>query len=377
MCGAPLAGFIEVERSRTARIATRHARPGRRVAIRIAQLAPTYERVPPSGYGGTELIVHLLTEELVRRGHDVTLFATGDSITRARLASVTGGPNRYGEPGGLRHPEHVHLANAQACFRAAAEGAFDLVHNHAGIEGMVLAATAATPVLTTNHLAYEPATASVWDAYPWWHHAASAASAATYPARGALAPVHHGIDVASHQFGEHGEGFLLFLGRMAPEKGAAEAIETAVRTGRQLVMVGKADPADAAYMARIQERIDGDRIRFIGEAGESGKRGLLAGADALLFPIAWDEPFGLVVVEALASGTPVIAFRRASVPELIDDGETGFIVDDVDAMVAAVDRLGLLSRRRCRSVAETRFTVDRMVDAYEAHYAEVISGRPR
>jgi glycosyltransferase involved in cell wall biosynthesis len=345
--------------------------------MRIAQLAPTYERVPPGGYGGTELVVHLLTEDLVRRGHVVTLFASGDSRTSAALASVTPAAHRYGGASRLRHPEHVHLANAQACFRAAADGAFDLVHNHAGIEGMVLAAWSATPVLTTNHGAYEPATAPVWEAYPWWHNSVSAASATTFPVRGALPPIHHGIAVADHPFRADSDGYLLFLGRLSPEKGAAEAVEAARRADRPILVVGKTDPADEEYAARLREQADGDRVRLIGEAGEHGKRGLLAGADAMLFPISWEEPFGLVVIEALASGTPVIGFRRASVPELIDDGETGFIVDDVDGMVRAIDRLPAISRRHCREVAERRFTVERMADAYDAHYEAAVSDRPR
>jgi glycosyltransferase involved in cell wall biosynthesis len=344
--------------------------------VRIGQLAPTYERVPPTAYGGTELVVHLLTEELVRRGHDVTLFATADSATSARLAGVAAGPHRYGDPNGIRHPEHVHLANVQAAFRAAAAGAFDVVHNHAGIEGMVLAATSDTPVLTTTHNAYEQATASVWAAYPWRHHAVSSASARTYPIRGALPPIHHGIDVASHPFSPRGDGYLLFLGRLAPEKGAAEAVEAAMRTGRRLVVAGKVDAKDQAYAAGVRARIDDDAIRFVGEAGEADKRRLLAGADALLFPIAWDEPFGLVMVEALACGTPVLAFRRGSAPEVVDDGETGFVVDDVEGLADAIGRLDGIDRRRCREVAERRFTVERMADEYEDHYATVVAGGP-
>ena len=167
--------------------------------MRIAQLAPTYERVPPRTYGGTELIVHLLTEELVARGHDVTLFASGDSLTARHPAQRDGRADalrRGGRGGGSTHAEYLQLANAQAAFRAAADGAFDLVHNHAGIEGMVLAATSRTPVISTMHNPFAPQTQPIWDAYPWFHHAVSAASAATFPARGALPPIHHGIDVA-------------------------------------------------------------------------------------------------------------------------------------------------------------------------------------
>ena len=342
--------------------------------MRIAQLAPTYERVPPAAYGGTEHIVHLVTEELVRRGHDVTLFASGDSETAARLRSVTPQPVRYGDMSdGLRHAEYLQLANVQACFIEAATGAFDIVHNHAGVEGLALAATSRTPVLTTNHNPFTPQIQSIWDAYPWAHHALSRASAATFPSRGALPPIHHGIDVASYPVGEHPEGYLLFLGRFSPEKGAARAIAAAQGAERRLILAGKVDAADNAhFVAEIEPHLDGAKIRYVGEADQAMKRKLLAGADAVLFPIDWDEPFGLVMVESLASGTPVIGLHRASVPEVIEDGVTGFVVADVEAMVAAIGRIGEIDRRVCRQRAEVRFTVGRMVDDYERHYETVL-----
>ena len=341
--------------------------------MRIAQLAPTYERVPPAAYGGTELIVHLLTEELVRRGHEVTLFASGDSQTTARLRSVTPAPFRYGDMvDGLRHAEYLQLANAQQAFLEAADGAFDIVHSHAGIEGLVLAASSRTPVLMTNHNPFVPMTQPIWDAYPWAHHAVTAASALTFPRRGALPPIHHGIDVASFSFGPQAEGYLLFLGRFTPDKGAGRAIEAAHLTGRPLVLAGKVDAVDTDYFSHeIAPAIDGDRIRYVGEAAADDKRRLLAGADALLFPIEWDEPFGLVMIEALASGTPVVGFRRASVPEVVDDGLTGFVVDDVAGMATAIDRLTEIDRHACRREAERRFSVERMVDDYVGHYALV------
>jgi glycosyltransferase involved in cell wall biosynthesis len=342
--------------------------------MRIAQLAPTYERVPPAAYGGTEHIVHLLTEELVRRGHEVTLFASGDSETSARLRSVTPQPVRYGDwSDGLRHAEYLQLANAQACFLEASAGAFDIVHNHAGVEGLVLGASSRTPVLTTNHNAFIAQIQPVWDAYSWTHHALSRASAATFPSRGALPPIHHGIDVDSFTFGERPEGYLLFLGRFSPEKGAARAIAAARAAGRRLVLAGKVDSADTEHFAaEIEPHIDDDQIRYVGEADYSAKRQLLARADGLLFPIEWDEPFGLVMIEALASGTPVIGLRRASVPEVVEDGITGFVVDDLTSMVAAIGRLGEIDRRVCRQRAERRFNVGRMVDDYEGHYETVL-----
>jgi glycosyltransferase involved in cell wall biosynthesis len=344
--------------------------------LRIAQLAPTYERVPPATYGGTELVVGLITEELVRRGHQVTLYASGDSETAAELRSVTSRAVRYGEVvDGVRHAEYFQLVNAQTCFIDAARGEFDIVHNHAGIEGLALGASSPTPVLTTNHNPYVPMTKPVWDAYPWAHNSLSAASAATFPDAGAVAPIHHGIDVATFPFAERPAGDLLFLGRFSPEKGAVRAIEAARRAGRRLVLAGKVDAVDAPHFAEVIEpQIDGDQIRYVGEADAAEKRQLLADARALLFPIEWDEPFGLVMVEAMACGTPVLGFRRASVPEVVEPGLTGFVVDDIDGLVRAIDHADGIDRRACRRRAEQRFGVGRMVDDYERTYAEVIDG---
>ncbi|HET9615506.1 MAG TPA: glycosyltransferase, partial [Candidatus Limnocylindrales bacterium] len=307
--------------------------------------------------------------------------ASGDSRTLARLRSVTPEPVRYGRttPDGLAHAEYLQLANAQACFLAAREGQFDLIHNHAGIEGMVLAASSETPVISTMHNPFVPRTQPIWDAYPWYHHAVSAASAATFPARGALPPILHGIDVSAfvpdvrpHDVND-ADGYLCFLGRFTPAKGADRAIQAALLAGRRLVLAGKIDPADTAHVrAAVEPWLDGDQIRTVGEVGGETKRALLANADALLFPIEWQEPFGLVMVEALATGTPVIGFRRASVPEVIRDGVTGFVVDDVDEMAAAIGRLGEIDRATCRREAETRFSVRRMVDDVEAMYRDVL-----
>jgi glycosyltransferase involved in cell wall biosynthesis len=349
--------------------------------MRIAQLAPTYERVPPRGYGGIELIVHLVTEELVRRGHDVTLYATGDSETSARLSSVIPWPYRYGaDDQGVRHAEYPHLANVQAAFADAAEGRYDLIHNHAGLEGVVLAAWSDTPVLTTTHGAWTPEALATWDRYPWRHHQVSANQAATYPAHGRLAPVHHGIDLSRFRpriSRSSAESPLVFLGRFAPAKGPEVAIDVARRTRRPLLMAGKVDGGDREWFERdVAPLVDGERIRIVGEVGRAGKAELLACAAALLFPIVWDEPFGLVVVEALASGTPVVAFRRGSVPELIDDGVTGFLVDDADAMADAVGRVDRLDRAACRVTAERRFSVERMVDDLLSRYEETIALGP-
>jgi glycosyltransferase involved in cell wall biosynthesis len=228
------------------------------------------------------------------------------------------------------------------------------------------------------HNPFTPVTQPIWDAYPWFHHAVSAASAATFPSRGALPPIHHGIDVESFPFEPHpSEGYLLFLGRFSRAKGADRAIEAARRAGRRLVLAGKIDTVDAAFVgAEIEPSFDDDQVRYVGEVDGDAKRELLAGADALLFPIEWDEPFGLVMVEALSTGTPVIGYRRASVPEVVEDGRTGFVVDGLDGMVEAIGRVASIDRRACRAAAETRFSVERMVDDVEAMYRTVLGSIP-
>ena len=357
--------------------------------MRIAQLAPLYEPVPPEGYGGTELAVHQITEELVRRGHEVTLFASGDSQTSARLvASIpfalwsAEGRRRWPTPAAAQVEEERHV---EACLARAAE--FEIVHNHAGLEGMEAAARSPVPVVTTHHLAFEPGQRPVFDRYPWAHHALSAAAARTFPTRGQLPPIHHGIDIASYPFNQRSDGYLLFLGRIVPEKGVEYAIEIARRAKRELVIAGVVQEKAAEYGERMVAMADGRQIRYVGEAGPAEKRRLLGGADALLFPIVWDEPFGLVVIEAFASGTPVLAFAAGSAPELIEPGQTGYLADPgpdplapgggVDRLASAVALVGGLSRRRCRDEAERRFTVERMVDDYERTYEAVLSGARR
>jgi glycosyltransferase involved in cell wall biosynthesis len=348
--------------------------------MRIAQLAPIYERVPPATYGGTELVVSLLTEALVRRGHEVSLFATGDSITRARLVALSPEPLRYGIPGRIRHPEWIQLATAQACFRAAEAGQFDIVHNHTAVEGVVLAAASRTPVVTTNHMTYEPMTRPIWSAYPWLHHGVSGAHGATYPDRGRLPAIHHGLDVANVPFGERPEGYLLFLGRFSPEKGPDVAARVAQGSGLLLLKAGKVDTVDQVFFGEhVAPYVDGDRVQVIGEVDADQKRRLMAGADALLFPIRWDEPFGLVMIEALATGTPVVAFGRGSVPEIVEDGRTGFVLPDgdIEGLEAALGRIHSIDRAACRRSAEERFGLERMVDDYERMFQDVIDATRR
>jgi hypothetical protein len=280
---------------------------------------------------------------------------------------------RYGEiVDGVRHAEYFQLVNAQACFIDAEDGEFDIVHNHAGIEGLVLGATSSTPVLTTNHNPYLPATRPAWDAYPWAHNSLSASSAATFPSEGAVAPIHHGIDVASFPFGERPSGDLLFLGRFAPEKGADRAIEAARLAGRRLVLAGKVDAADAAHFAEaIEPQIDGDLIRYVGEVDGVQKRQLLADARALLFP----DRVGRAVRARDDRGDgvrhAVLGLRRASVPEVVEPGSRA---SSSTTSRASSGRSTTPTDRPASLPAPGRAALRRraMVDDYERTFAEVI-----
>ena len=343
--------------------------------MRIAQLAPTFERVPPATYGGTELIVSLVTEELVRRGHRVTLYASGDSETAAELRSITPRAVRYGEiVDGVRHAEYFQLVNAQACFVDAEAGEFDIVHNHAGLEGLVLGATSSTPVLTTNHNPYLPAIAAGVGRVPVGPQLAVGRERARRSRP--PAPSRRSSTGSTSSRSRSASGPAATSSSWAgsrPRRAPTGRSRRPACAGRRLVLAGKADAVDAAHFAEVIEpQIDGDLIRYVGEVDGAQKRQLLADARALLFPIEWDEPFGLVMIEAMACGTPVIGLRRASVPEVVDPGVTGFVVDDVEGLVRAIDHADGIDRRACRRRAEERFGVGRMVDDYERTFAEVI-----
>jgi glycosyltransferase involved in cell wall biosynthesis len=339
--------------------------------VRVAMLAPISWRVPPRHYGPWERFVSLLTEGLVARGVDVTLFATGDSVTTARLASVV--ERGWSEDPGLdaKVAECLHIA---AVFERAAAGEFDLIHNSFDFLPLSYSALVSTPVLTTIHGFSSPRIVPVYEKYNRTGAYVAISDADRHPRLDYLATIYHGIDTdAFHLHPAPGE-YLLFFGRIHPDKGTAEAIEVAARVGMPLVIAGIVQ--DQAYFdARVAPHVDGERVRFVGAVGSDERAEVLGGAAALLHLIGFDEPFGLSVVEAMACGTPVIAFRRGSMPELIDEGRTGFLVDTTDEAVAAVGPAGGVDRQAIRSVAVARFGVDRMVDEYLAAYGKLLNGR--
>lgn len=340
--------------------------------MRIAIVAPLHESVPPRLYGGTERVVSYLTEELVDLGHEVTLYATADSRTRARLRAMA--------PAGLRldrtcrDPLAWHVAMVQDVMSAAAD--FDLAHFH--IEHLHFPALRARPLpaLTTVHGRLDlPELAPLYARFPDMALASiSDAQRAPLPRAGWRATVHHGLPPRLLPFNPDGGDYAAFIGRMSPEKRPDRAIRIARRAGMRLRIAAKIEPSDAAYFeSEVRPLLAGPDVDFVGEIGERDKAAFLGAAAALLFPIDWPEPFGLAMIEALACGTPVIAFRRGSVPEVIEDGVTGFICDDVEQAVHAVDRLSELSRATCRHELERRFTAGRMAEDYLSAYRHLIA----
>jgi glycosyltransferase involved in cell wall biosynthesis len=338
-------------------------------ALRVAMLAPISWRVPPRHYGPWEQFASLLTEGLVERGIDVTLFATGDSETAARLASVV--PRGYSEDAAAepKVAECLHIAQV---FERAHE--FDVIHNGFDFLPLTYSRLVDTPVLTTIHGFSSPRILPVYQRYNASCAYVAISDADRHASLDYLATIHHGIDTDAFSLHPAPGAYLLFFGRIHPDKGAVEAIEVAERCGIPLVIAGIVQ--DQRYFdERVAPRIDGDSVRFLGAVGPTERVELLGGARALLHLIGFDEPFGYSVAEALASGTPVVAFRRGSMPELIVDGETGFLVDDVEGAVDAVERTRTLDRAAIRVNAVARFGRARMVDAYIDAYEAVTRDR--
>jgi len=343
--------------------------------MRILQIAPLSERVPPPGYGGTEAVVSLLTDALVRAGHDVILRASGDSVTLAELRSVY--------PRSLRPAQYVKVGRPCDWVHAAAAIAdakeCDVIHNHAREPVMALAGLVDVPMVTTTHCAITPDRRIFWEHYGGYYNTISRAQISTVPPLEKpqyAGAVYNAIDVVSFPFREQKDDYLLCLNRVAPEKGTHLAIEVARRAGRKLIIAGKVGPADRQYYeSAIKPRVDGRDVVFWGEADHRAKRELYARAACVLMPICWEEPFGLVMVEAMACGTPVIAFARGAAPELIVDGETGFLVRDVDSMLGALRKIDTIDPYRCRQHVQANFDVPVMVEGYLSLYRQ-ITGAP-
>jgi glycosyltransferase involved in cell wall biosynthesis len=348
--------------------------------MRIAQLAPLWELVPPRTYGGTELVVHLLTEELVKRGHEVTLFAAKGSETTATLEVSC--------PMALREMEEKFKVDKTHCsvmayelkmlaevFQRASE--FDVIHNHVGFQPLAFANFVDTPVVTTLHNALEPQ--PVRELFYKNAHlpyiSISDYQQKLWPDLNYAATIYHGINISNFNpdFNENNKDYLAFLGRLSPEKGPHHAIRVAKALGMKLILAGKIDRVDRIfYEKEIEHLVDGEQITYIGEVDHAQKVDLLRNAAATLCPIEWPEPFGLVLIESMACGTPVFALRDGSIPEVIDHGESGYIADSVEELIEAVRHYRRFSRTRVREIAEKRFSVERMVDDHMRLYERLM-----
>ncbi len=344
--------------------------------MRIAQIAPLAESVPPRLYGGTERIVSYLTEELVRCGHDVTLFASGDSVTAAKLVRCSDMALRLNPA--VREPLPYHILMLEEVRARALE--FDVLHFHIDLLHFPLIRDFADRTVTTLHGRLD-----LPDLIPFYANFAevpvvsiSQHQRRPMPPVNWIGNVHHGLprDLLPFTARPRG-GYLAFLGRISPEKRPDRAIEIATRAGMPLKMAAKVDKADQDYWDEVIAPMIATHpnVEFVGEIGESEKAGFLGNATALLFPIDWPEPFGLVVIEAMACGTPVIAFRCGSVPEILDEGVTGVIVDNVDKAVDAVGQIAAFDRAAVRARFEDRFTVERMAEDYLAIYRQLAGVR--
>lgn len=346
--------------------------------LRVAMLAPPWISVPPPGYGGVESVVSTLTEALVRRGNEVTLFCAPGSASSARVVTLLDGSHPDEIERSLYEVDHVARAFAAIDRESGCDG-FDVVHDHCGFTALGMADRLCTPLVHTLHGQFTAGTTAFYAEHGRKAKlvAISGAQRATAPeALGAVTVIPNPIDVRSWPMRERKEDYLLWIGRMTAEKGPHRAIAAAAAAGVPLVLAGVIQPGQQTFFDReVAPHIDGDRVRFLGEVGGSLKLSVFAGARALLMPISWQEPFGMVIVEALSCGTPVIAFPAGAACDLVVDGRTGFLVEDETAMAAAVGRLGGIVARDCRAWVTQYCDVEVVADAYESTYRAALHPR--
>jgi glycosyltransferase involved in cell wall biosynthesis len=345
--------------------------------LRIAMLAPPWIPVPPPGYGGTEEVVALVTDALVERGHDVELFCAPRSKSKAKVRALLDEPHPKSIERALYESDHVGRAFDAIHATAESGEPFDVVHDHSGFTALATHRLAA-PFVHTLHLSFNHETSPFYSVHgrKGFLVAISHAQARMAPDAVAIGSVvHNPIDVDSWPVGYQKEDYLLWVGRFVAEKGPQRAIQVACKAGRRLVLAGVVQPGQEGFFAtEIQPHIDGELIHYVGEVGGARKQYLFAHAFAVLMPIRWPEPFGMVMVEALAAGTPVLAFSEGAAPELVEHGVTGFLVGDENEMATAVDRAGTIDPAQCRRSAE-RFSPDRVAARYEAAYRDAADRR--
>ena len=341
--------------------------------MKIAQVAPLAERVPPPTYGGIELVVSRLTDELVRRGHDVTLFASGDSQTLARLEAIT--------PRALRLDPEVKEAavyeqiELSLVYEQAAT--FDIIHSHIGIAALTSANLVKTPTIHTLHGSFTPDNSKLFDLHRQQPYI-SISQAQRQLDVNYVRTVYNGIDLQDYPFKLQPQNppYLAFLGRLSSEKGPQHAIAIAKQAGWHLKMAGKIDSVDQQFFEQeIAPQIDGQQIEYLGEVNDTQKAELLGNAAVTLFPITWREPFGLVMIESMATGTPVIVMNLGAVPEVIAHGKTGFVCQSYEEMIQMIPSAVKLDRQTCRNHVQDNFSVIQMVNGYEAAYQKLLEDK--
>ena len=334
--------------------------------MRIAMLSPIAWRTPPRHYGPWESVVSLLTEGLVARGYDVTLFATGDSETSGKLRAVC--PQGYEEDRSMI-PKVWEALHISELFDHADD--FDIIHNHFDFLPLTFSGLTQTPVITTIHGFSSPGILPVYRKYNRRVFYVSISDANRAPELDYIKTIYHGIDINQFDFQSESDDYLLFFGRIHPDKGTKEAIDIAQACNKRLILAGIIQD-DHYYQQYVHPHLDSNRIVYVGSVGPVRRSQLLGGASALLHPISFDEPFGLSVVEAMTCGTPVIAFNRGSMSELIEHGKNGFLVSGCQEAIEHVDRIKTLNRADCRRVVEDRFTSDKMVEQYCEVYVQMM-----
>lgn len=339
--------------------------------MKIAQIAPIVERVPPKKYGGTERVVHALTEELVKRGHDVTLFASGDSKSSAKIESVYPRALREARIADLYGANPWTLLNFGLAYDTQEE--FDIIHDHNAPLSLPTANAASTPVVITMHGGFNPTNKKLFQTLRNPSVVSiSQSQIYTAPNINHAGTVYNGLPMEHYPFSAEHDGYLLYVGRITMEKGTHFAIEVAEYYDMELIIAAKLDAGDRPYYKEYVEPRLSDRIRWIGEVDEDERNKLMSRARCFLHPVTWREPFGLTLIEAMACGSPVVAFNKGSIPEVVETGTTGFVVEDIENMIEAVENLDSINREACRKHALENFSDKKMADGYEAIYSKLL-----
>ncbi len=340
--------------------------------MKIGIIASVSERIPPKKYGGSERVIHGLVEELVHRGHDVTLFASGDSQTSAKLVSVVPRSlreSKHNDPYGVNNPM---LLNIGLAYSRNVE--FDIIHDHTPPFGLPVANISPIPVVATMHGAFNPDNRRLFETLNRPYIVTiSKAQGQAVPGLNHAGTVYNGLNMKNYPFSREHDGYLLFVGRISMEKGVHRAIEVAQFLDLPLIIAAKLDPADKAYYKEYIEPRLSEQIQWIGEVDEQERNHLMSRAMAFLHPITWPEPFGLVMIEAMACGCPVIGMNLGSVPEIIKHGKTGFVANNINEMIEYVGMIDKIDRDKCRRYSLANFGVQKMTDGYEAIYNKILS----